>query len=106
MVHRGTLARACSSLAGRIPYAPHSFRHGTLRQLWRAVLYAHGTLPWPLCSAQQCSSHVCAQVAALSCLLRGVPVPPTLALLGGRLGAWLQGAVGLRDVAWLAPSVR
>ncbi len=46
------------------------------------------------------------QVAALSCLLRGVAVPPTLALLGGRLGAWLQGAVGLRDAAWLAPSVR
>ncbi|GIL93104.1 hypothetical protein Vretifemale_20563 [Volvox reticuliferus] len=45
------------------------------------------------------------QVAALSGLLDGVTVPPSLALLGGRLGAWLGARVGL-DPTWLLPSVR
>ncbi|GLC45490.1 hypothetical protein PLESTM_001741500 [Pleodorina starrii] len=52
------------------------------------------------------------QVAALSSLLPGVPVPPSLALLGGRLAAWLSATAGLdlhtpaSHTPWLAPSVR
>ncbi|GIL93097.1 hypothetical protein Vretimale_16743 [Volvox reticuliferus] len=44
------------------------------------------------------------QVAALSGLLDGVTVRPSLALLGGRPGAWLGARVGL-DPTWLLPSV-
>ncbi|GIL50277.1 hypothetical protein Vafri_6487 [Volvox africanus] len=45
------------------------------------------------------------QVAALSEILDGVAVPPSLALLGGRIDAWMGARVGL-DPAWLLPSVR
>ncbi|GFR45865.1 hypothetical protein Agub_g7316 [Astrephomene gubernaculifera] len=46
------------------------------------------------------------QVAALSRLLVGVPLPPSLALLGGRVEGWLRGRLGLGEPGWLLPSVR
>jgi hypothetical protein len=48
------------------------------------------------------------QVAALSALLEGAALPPSIALLGGRLEGWLRGGAGLgaEGLAWLAPSVR
>ena len=46
-----------------------------------------------------------AQVAALSELLQRARLPCTVALLGGRVGAWLRQTLGA-DAAALHPSVR
>jgi len=45
------------------------------------------------------------QLALVSELLRGKPVPRTVAMLGGRLGLWLRDALGF-DPERLCPSVR